>query len=207
MIALYHHPPTVLHRLPAGAKLIALAILSIVCLRIENAVILLGAFVGLLLLYASFGYGFAKRLAMLRPLWPAMLAIFIAQLLTADANSAATATSRLVVMVLLADLVTMSTPMQAMMDAVAPLFAPLRVAGFATNRIAFSVAYMIRLVPLLLECWQQHGDAWRARTGRRPGWRMIAPFFSSVLRMAERNAEALDARGFGSIAPPVNKRP
>ncbi len=197
MIALYHHPPTVLHRVPAGYKLSALAVLAILLTRVQHEIALAAVLCGLVALYAFFGRSCFKRLAMLRPLWPAMLAIFIAQTLTADVNAGAVSVVRLVIMVLLADLVTMSTQMQAMMDALDPILAPLRRFGVSTNRIAFCTAYVIRLVPLLLDQWRQHSDAWHARTGKRPGWRLAAPFFATVMRSAERNAEALDARGFG----------
>lgn len=198
MIGLYQHPPTILHRVSAGYKLIALAVLSIVCMRIGNVAILAACLGALLAVYAGFGKPFVRRLAILRPLWPTMLAIFVAQIIVADWQSATASILRLLVMVLLADLVTMSTRMQAMMDALAPLLRPLRMFGVSSERISFCVAYVIRLVPLLLEQWQLYADAWRARTGNRPGWRLIAPLFANILRMAGRHAEALDARGFGA---------
>jgi len=201
VIALYHHPPTLLHRVPAGYKLSALAVLAILLMRVQHEIALVSMLFGIVVLYACFGRSYFRRLAMLRPLWPAMLAIFLAQALTTDVHVGAASVLRLVIMVLLADLVTMSTQMQAMMDALDPILAPLRRFGVSTNRIAFCTAYVIRLVPLLLDQWRQHSDAWHARTGTRPGWRLAAPFFATVMRSAERNAEALDARGFG-----VNQR-
>lgn len=197
MIGLYHHPATFLHAMPAGWKLIALAVLSVVCLRIESSLVLAGSVVALLTTYAGFGRPVLRRLTLLWPLWPAMLAIFLAQIISADLPSALASVLRLLVMVLLADLVTMSTTMQTMMDAIAPLFRPLRRFGISSKRVAFCLAYVIRLVPLLLDQWRQHSEAWRARTGKRPGWRTIAPFLAGILRMTDRQAEALDARGFG----------
>ena len=70
----------------------------------------------------------------------------------------------------------------SMMDAIAHLLRPLRIFGVSSQRISFCVAYVIRLVPLLLEHWQQYAEAWRARAGKRPGLRMIAPFFASIYR-------------------------
>lgn len=199
MIGLYHYPPTFLHRWPAGLKLLALATLSIVCIIIPSVTPLALGLGAVITLYTTFGHAFIKRLAMLRPLWPVIAAIFISMVMTTGVESAIAAVLRLLLMILLADLVTMSTPTQDMMDAIAPVFAPLRFAGLAPQRLSFAVAYTIRLAPLLLEVWQRHADAWRARTGRRPNWRIMAPYLANVLRQTSKNAEALDARGFDRL--------
>ncbi len=197
MNGLYHYPPTWLHKLPAAIKLIVLAVLSVLIMRIEAAAYLFAALTFIALFYFSFGLAAARRIWFLKPLWPIMLMIFLAQFYATGLEAACASIARLVLMVLLADLVTMSTPMQGMMDAISLALSPLRVTGLDSRRLSFCVALAIRFVPVLLETWHRQCESWRARTGRRPHWKLIAPFLGNVLRIADRTAESLDARGFG----------
>ena len=197
MTGLYHYPPGWLHKMPAGIKLLALAVFSIICLNIESAAYLSLALAAAAVLYILAGVRVAGRLLLLKPLWPVIAAIFVTQYYIMGIDAAIASTARLVLMFFLADLVTMSTPMQAMMDAISTLLQPLRFIGLDSRKLAFCVALVIRFVPLLLDMWRQQTEAWRARTGRRASWRLIAPFLANVMRMADVTADALDARGFG----------
>jgi biotin transport system permease protein len=180
MNGLYHYPPSWLHKISAGIKLLALALLSIAVMVTSHIAYLAIGFTGVCIIYVAI--------------------IFLGQFWISGIDAALASTIRLTLMILLADLVTMSTPMQAMMDVFSRLLTPARLAGFNTDRISFCIALMIRFVPLLLELWRQQSEAWRARTGKRAGWRLIAPFLANVMRMADRMAESLDARGFGMAA-------
>jgi biotin transport system permease protein len=197
MTELYHYPPTLLHRIPAGAKLFALAALSILFLQIERAPYVAATFAAICLVFIALGPSVAKRLLLLKPLWPIIAAIFLSQFYIVGSEAAVVAVTRLCAMVLLADLVTMSTPMQSMMDAVNTILYPLRHFSLDIHRVSFCVALVIRFVPLLLNIWRMQAEALRGRTRRRAGWKLILPFLANVLRMADRTAESLDARGFG----------
>jgi biotin transport system permease protein len=201
MTGLHHYPPIWLHRVPASFKLLALAAVSILILQIGNPVVLFVALAAVTGFYFVHGVHYALRIRLVAPLWPVMLAIFAAQYFTGGFDTAIALVLRMVLMILLADIVTSSTPMQTMMDALAVLMRPLQFSPATLHKIAFCVALTIRFVPLLLDLWRQQSEAWRARTGRRPSWKLIAPYLSSVLRMADRLAESLDARGFGSTGP------
>jgi biotin transport system permease protein len=201
MTGLHHYPPIWLHRVPASFKLLALATLSIFILQIENLFVLSVALAAVATFYFAHGVHYALRLKLVAPLWPVMLAIFTAQYFTSGVDAAIILVLRMVLMILLADIVTSSTPMQAMMDAMIVLMRPFRFSSTTPHKISFCVALTIRFVPLLLDLWRQQSEAWHARTGRRPSWRLIAPYLTSVLRMADRLAESLDARGFGSTGP------
>jgi biotin transport system permease protein len=201
MTGLHHYPPIWLHRVPTSFKLLALAVVSIMILQIGNLVLLSAALAAVTGFYFAHGVHYALRLRLVAPLWPVMLAIFAAQYFSGGFDTAIALVLRMVLMILLADIVTSSTPMQAMMDTLVVLMRPFRFASATPHKIAFCVALTIRFVPLLLDLWRQQSEAWRARTGRRPSWNLIAPYLSSVLRMADRLAESLDARGFGSAGP------
>jgi biotin transport system permease protein len=196
MIAGYIAHATWLHRVPAGTKLIALAALSIVVLPVTDWRVLTLGLGLVLVLYASLGREVSSRLVLLRPLMPFLIAIALLQGWLETWPAATAAIARVLFMVLAANLVTFTTTMQGMIDALAPVMSPLRGLGVNPRAPALAVALVLRFVPVLLAAWQQREEAWRARTGRRASIRLIPSFIAEALRMADQVAEALDARGF-----------
>ncbi len=191
---------TWLHRIPTGLKLGALALFSFVILPVDDWRLLTGLLALPLALYASCGRDGLKRMRFLAQLWPILIAIGLLQLYAADWRAAISSLSRLILMVALADIVTMTSTMQAMMDAIHPFLKPLRFVGLHPRRLALAVTLVIRFVPLLMEHWAARAEAWRARGGRRMPIRAIAPFIADTLRFSDRLAETLAARGFANDA-------
>ena len=183
-----------LHRLPARLKLAALALLTIAFFTIDNLPALLVALLEALAVYAGLGRRALARLAGFRPLLPLLIVIGALQIFGVGWVGALVSVSRLALMILLADLVTATTPMLAMIDAVAPLLRPLRLVGLDERRIALAFALVLRFMPVLLDDWRLRDEAWRARTGRRASFRLLAPWAAGLLPLADRVAEALDAR-------------
>ncbi|HEY8581225.1 MAG TPA: energy-coupling factor transporter transmembrane component T, partial [Beijerinckiaceae bacterium] len=126
-----------------------------------------------------------------------VLAIALLQAWSLGWPAAVAAVARLAAMIMVADLVTATTPMLAMMDTIAPLLAPLRLVGLDARRLSLAFALVLRFVPVLLDDWRKREEAWRARTGRRASIRLLAPWAADLLRLADRVSEAIDARGFG----------
>ncbi|MFG1350651.1 energy-coupling factor transporter transmembrane component T family protein [Xanthobacter autotrophicus] len=197
MIAGYLSGSSLLHRLPAGVKLMALAVLSVFILPIGDPLVLAGVLVAVLLVYAGFGRRGLLRILVWRSMVPLLVLVFVLQVWAASLSVAAASVLRIAVMVLMADLVTLSTRFQDMMDAVAVPLKPLARFGLDPERLALAVALVLRFVPVLLESWRGREEAWRARSPRRPGLVLIGAFFSGALSTADQVAEALDARGFG----------
>lgn len=197
----YMGQQTWLHRLPATAKLLALALLSLLTLPVQDWRYLCILLACVCTIYASVGRAGGLRLMRLARLWPMMALIAAFHLVYGDWQAALANVARLWAMIAFADLVTMSTTMQAMMRAIAPLAAPMRHVGLPPQNLTLAVSLMIRFVPLLLENWDARREAWRARGGGRVPLRLIAPFMIETLRMADRFAESLAARGFNSAAP------
>ncbi|MBN8944014.1 MAG: energy-coupling factor transporter transmembrane protein EcfT [Rhizobiales bacterium] len=188
---------TWLHRQPAGLKLIALAGVSIALLPVQDWRILA---LGLMLVaacYLALGGQAARRLTLFRPLLPLLVIIFGLQAYSGGWDQGASAVLRLVVMVLAADLVTMTTTMTALMAAIEPLLRLLRPLGVDPRKLALAVALVLRFVPVLLANWRAREEAWRARSQRRVPLRIVALFLVETLRLADRVAESLDARGYG----------
>ena len=196
MISGYLARETWLHRVPAGAKLLALAALSFAVLPIQDWRLLACGLALVITVFATLGPEALRRILALKPLVPLLVIIFALHGLSGDWAAGAASIARLLMMVLLADLVSMTTTMQDMMQALAPLLKLLRPFGINPKKLSLTVSLAIRFVPVLAANWQSRSEAWRARTGRKPNWRLIGPFIGETLRMADHVAESLDARGF-----------
>ncbi len=197
MLSLYLDRPSWAHRLPAGAKLLALCAVSIVLLPIDDPRILIATALGATALYPLLGRDAVRQLALVKPLIPILVVLMGLHLWFDDWQTGIAAVARILTMVLLANAVTMTTTMSDMMDALNPVLAPLRWIGVDTGRVALAVALVIRFVPVLFAEWRARETAWRARGGGRGTWRLIPGFCLGALRLATSVGDALDARGYG----------
>lgn len=192
---LYVAGDSLLHRLPAGVKLAALALLlsAVVVLASVPAVA-----VGVVLTalgYAVAGVGWRVALAQVWPLrWFALVLLGLQWWLAGPQRAVVTVGS-LLVAVALAGLVTVTTRVAAMTGALARAMAPLRRLGVDPDRVALMMALGIRAVPLVAELAAQVREAHRAR-GLPPDPRTYGvPLVVRTLRHADSVGEALAARG------------
>ncbi|WP_439530641.1 energy-coupling factor transporter transmembrane component T family protein [Pannonibacter sp.] len=205
MLSLYLPGKSFLHRLPAGAKLVLLALVSAVLMPVAQPLVLAGVLVLALVLYALLGREGLRQVQLVRPLVPILVILLLLHGVTGSAMEGVTVVLRLLTMVLLANLVTLTTRMDDMMAAVAPMFRPLALVGISPRRPALAVTLVLRFVPVLLAVYAALSEAWRARTGRPSSWRLIAPLALQALKLSDHVAEALIARGgadgLGRCAP------
>ena len=184
------------HRLPASLKLALLAALSIGLLPVDDWRVLALALGLVGAAYAGLGRRALGRLWLFRPLLPLLAVIFGLQAYAAGWSYGASAVLRLAVMVLAADLVTMTTTMTALMAAIEPVLRLGRPLGLDPRKIALAVALVLRFVPVLLANWRAREEAWRARSRRRVPLRLVGLFLVETLRLADHVADALDVRGY-----------
>lgn len=183
------------HGVRAWVKLGALCLWTVVLLRIDG-VWLAGAVVLVLALAASGGRVFlAQWLAMLRPLWPFAVLITLWQLWLGAPLGAWPIIARLGAAVGLANTVTMTTELAEIIALLTRLARPLARLGLNPKVLGLSVALVLRFVPVMLLRYDQIALAFRARSPRRPGWRILMPVLLAALDDADRVAEALRARG------------
>lgn len=184
-----------LHRLPAPVKLLLLVAGGAMIFPVTDRSLLLVCLAAVLSLYASLRVEGLRQLLYLRPLlW---LLVFFLGLhgLAGTWETGLSAVLRLLVMVLAANLVSVTTRMDDMINAIRPVFAPLRWIGLSPQKPALAISLVIRFAPVLLFVYGSLSDAYRARTGRATSWRLIAPLALQAVRMSENVAEALSARG------------
>ncbi|MBY6059413.1 energy-coupling factor transporter transmembrane component T [Leisingera daeponensis] len=196
MISLTSPVRTRAHDWPAGAKLAALGAATFALFLISDLRILAAAMICMAGLYALPGRQFFRTgMERLRVLWPFLAILAIWHILTTTYAEGAEIILRLLTAVGLANLVTMTTALSEMIAVIRLLATPLRRLGLSTRALELAIALVIRILPALIENGQRLSDAWRARSPRRPGWRVVVPFTLLAMDDADHLAEALRARG------------
>ena len=196
MISLTSPVETRAHRWPAGLKLGALCLVSTGLFLIGGIGAHLLALVGVLALYAAPGRAFLRAgLRGLRVLLPFVAILLVWHAVTGDLRQGLLITLRMVTLVALANLVTMTTPLEDLVALIRRLTAPLRRLGVPTAGLELGIPLVIRFTPVLVGRAETLAEAWRARSRRRPGWRLVLPLTLQALDDADHVGEALRARG------------
>ncbi|ETX12403.1 ABC transporter permease [Marinomonas ushuaiensis DSM 15871] len=196
MISLTSPVETRAHHWPAGLKLGLLSLVSFGLFFVDSII-----FHGLFLLFVVVLYALPGALFFkngwkhLKILWPFAFIIVLWHLITGEAELGLTVVFRMISAVGLANLVTMTTRLSDMIDVVHWLTCPLQRLGFKPRALELAIALVIRMTPVLISKGQNLTLAWRARSNRRSGWRIILPFTVLALDDADHVAEALKARG------------
>lgn len=196
MLALTSPVETPYHRLPAGVKLAALAATTLTLFALSSPLALATALAAIAALHLPGGRPFAAHaLGLLRPLWPFALVLALWHLWTRDLTGGTAILLRLTAAVAAANLVTMTTRLSDMLATLERLAAPLRHLGLPPRTLALAIALTIRFLPVLSDRLTTIREAWRARSPRPPGWRILTPAALATLDDADRVADALRARG------------
>lgn len=195
MKTLYRPGSSVLHRLPAGAKLTGLAVCALVLsLHPRDVVSIAVALGGVATLYAVARMPvrvFAAQLWQLR--W--MILVLGGLLLVfASPQEALVNTGRVVTLVLLAGLLTLTTTMGDLLGVLHRMLRPLRRLGVDADAVAMTVSLTITMIPVVAGFAARVREAQQAR-GVRLGIRSAVPLFVLALRHADDVGDALAARG------------
>lgn len=195
LLGLYRPGDSVLHRAPAGAKLLALLMLAVLSQLLgtwwQRCLLLVA--VALLYPLARVSLRFAVR--QLRPLWWMLAAIAVAQLVLASWWQAVSVVATITLLVLAAGLVTLTTTTTALSEVVIRVLGPFRRFGVDPERVGLLIALSIRAVPVVLGLAEQIRDAQRARGLRASPRAFAVPLLVRALRHAQQLGDALTARG------------
>lgn len=203
-LALYVPRASPVHRLPAGVKLLCLAVLAVLLFAVPTLPAAGAALLGTL----AVGLGGARlpvtvlaRQARAVRWW--LIALFVVHALTTDMATGAHTVLRLLTLVLAAAVVTATTRVSEMTAVVERLCAPLRLVGVRPQRVGLAITMALRFIPVLIERADRIRAAQAARGGSPRGVRAlrttIAPLLVQVLQMAHDVSEALDARGADDV--------
>lgn len=194
MGSLYSEDSTWLHRWPAGLKLLLLAAFGTLLFLIASPFLLAGCGAICLILWFSLGQAtqIARRL---------MRSVIIAALLVAgfhvflgNPELAAVSALRLVCASTLGIALTITTRPSDLVEVLEWLLSPLARLGIPTERVAMQIALMLRFTEHFFVQWKKLDDAYRLRTGKSGGLRLIAPLTIHMLQATRRVADALWAR-------------
>ncbi|AWU96430.1 energy-coupling factor transporter transmembrane component T family protein [Azospirillum ramasamyi] len=198
MLGLYLHRESAIHRLPAGAKLGGLLLVTILVLALPGAwgALAAGA-VGAAVLVAA-KLPVRRVLKELRAPVVMLTLLFGFQALLAGGGweETAVAVARFAALILLATLVTLTTRVMDMVELFERLFGLLRPVGVNPAKMALMLALAIRFIPLLGEQVREVRMAQRARGVERNIAALFVPLLVKILTMADDLTAALEARGY-----------
>lgn len=195
MISLYRPGAGILHRMPAGAKLAALAIAALVLSLAPLGVV--GTLSALGLATALYPIGALPWRLAAQAWWRLrwlVLVLGAALWFFVSPTDAVISTGRVVTLLLLADLVTRTTRMGDLLDVLRRVLTPLRRIGVDVDAVALTLSLTIAMIPVVAGFATQVRDAARAR-GVRLGPRAALPLLVLTLRHADDVGDALVARG------------
>ncbi|ANY22915.1 energy-coupling factor transporter transmembrane component T family protein [Gordonia terrae] len=195
-LGVYRPGNTLVHRLPAGFKFLAMGVLILVLSLTVRSLPALGiATLGVAVIYALAGIGPREAWRQLRPLLWLLLFIFAFQVVFTDWRRAVVICGVLALSVALAAVVSLTTRTTDMLDTIVRALGPLARFGVRVDLIAIALALTIRAIPLMVEVVREVDEARKAR-GLRPGPRiLVAPVVLAALRTADGFADTLTARG------------
>jgi biotin transport system permease protein len=194
-IGLYHPGSSLLHRIPAGVKLPAMlaGVLGVVLLRQWWQLAIAAAVVAAL--YAAARIPPRVAWDQVRPLRSLIPGVAALRWWLSGRQAAVAVCGTVLIGVSLAALVTLTTRVTSMLDAVAVLLRPLRRFGVDPDRIGLLLALTIRCIPLLAGIVAAVSEARRARGLGFSLVALAAPVVIRSLRSADALGEALVARG------------
>lgn len=194
----FHQPGNSwLHRLPVGWKYLLVLVLSIPPIALQTWWVTVVALGVVLALAATAGLGPRRMLQLGWAMWFLLGALVVFHLATLHPVAAVTRPGNILVAVLAARILTLTTPTPVLVDALAVALWPLRILRVDPDQVALAVALMLRSIPFLLGSVTDARDAARARgLGRNPA-HLLTPVMLGAVGHAERTGEALQARGIG----------
>lgn len=209
-LGLYSPGSTWLHRLSPGWKILTLAVLSVALTVWRTPAVALTALgVAVLLLVVSR----APLRQTARALLPVALVatlLGVVQWWSRDLSAAVAVSGTLLALVVMATVVTVTSPADRVLDTVVRAAGPLRRVGLSPEVVGLTVTLMLRSVPLLVELAWEVRDAARARGLERSPRAYLVPFVLRTVARAHRTGDALAARGIldgdDPLTPPASRQ-
>ncbi|MGN0064967.1 MAG: energy-coupling factor transporter transmembrane component T family protein [Nocardioides sp.] len=196
-LGMYEPGDTVWHRLGAGLKLLGLLVVSTLVVVVRgpwSSVALVAVAVGICLWTGMNLRAVFRSVRILLLMLAALMAWHAWQNGWARAVEAV---GDLLGLVLLATVVTVTTPIDDILDVLVRLLGPFRRVGVNPERVALAFSLTIRAIPTTLEVARQTRDAAAARGLERDPRARLVPLVIRVVANARATGEALEARGIG----------
>jgi biotin transport system permease protein len=194
-VGLYVPGRTPIHRMSATWKVVAVFAGGTLVVATDDPRVLGVAGGCVCLLYGVARIRWRVALGQVRPVLPVLLVLCAVQWLTGGVASAVLVGLRLVAVILLAMLVTLTTRVSDMVRVIERALSPLERLGVQTGKVSLAISMTLRFIPLLTRVGHEVREAQRARGLERNVLALAVPMLVRALHTAEQVAEAIDARG------------
>lgn len=194
MGSLYSEQHTWLHALSAGWKLLALALLGTALFWLKQPLLLLLACAASTVLLWSLGQALTLARKALQSMTVAALLVLAFHVILGQPLVGVGSAARLLTMTSLGVALTLTTRHTDLLQVLEKLLQPFQPLGLRPDRLALQVALMLRFTEHFFVQWQKLDDAYRVRTGRAGGWRLLAPLTIHMLESARRVSDTLQLR-------------
>ena len=187
---------TFIHRLPAGLKLFVVFFVSIGLFYFASLPL---AIVSLIIVWCLFflaGFSSFKPVLELRKISWLLVALFIIQYFSVNFESAALIVIRLSSLLLLATLVTLTTPFSKMMACFEKLFSFMRFFGVNPAKISLGLSLTLRFIAIFSDISKEVREAQKARGLEKSVFAVIMPVLIRSLKVQADVAAAIEARCF-----------
>jgi biotin transport system permease protein len=196
-LGIYQPGTTFLHRMPAGAKLLAMAAISVVTVVFRSPATSVGLMAVVIVLLAVARVRLGLLLRTLRGLLVVMTLITAYQVWQQGWAHAVTVVGALIGLILLATVLTVTTSVDEMLDTVTRAVRPFRRVGVDPDMVALAFSLMIRGIPTTIELASETRQAAMARGLERNPRALVTPMVLRTVAHARATGEALHARGVG----------
>ncbi len=197
MISLYHPAQSLIHNIAAGYKVLMLLVLGTVLFQVDRLEILVVVAVVVVACYGVAKIPFKLAFKQLKPALFLLAIIFLAQIFILGLEAAIFIVLRFAVLILAASLVTLTTMMSHMIEAIEK---GLSIFGhwLPVAKISLALSLTVRFIPVIGVMAEEVREAQRVRGMERNVFALAMPLIIRTLKMGTEVAEALDARGFDS---------
>ncbi len=197
LLGAYRPGTTFWHRRTAGAKLIAVFAVGILVVAVHGPLSSIVFVAGALGLIRWSGAGLRLLLGTLRGLLLVLVLLAIYQSWQHGWPRAVETVGDLMALVLVATVLTVTTPVDEMLDTIARALRPFRRVGVNPDAVALGFSLMIRAIPTTIEIADETRDAAVARGLQRSVRARLTPLVIRVVAHARATGDALHARGIG----------
>ena len=208
MLSLYVPGDSFVHRLPAGAKLVVLCVASVALFAVSGIAVHAGEFLVVAAAFRLARLPWRDTIHQLRPALIFLVPIFLFHVFVTDWVLGLETVLRIVVLLLLAVLVTLTTRLSDMIDVIERAARPLRHAGINPSKVGMMLSMVIRFIPLMMKEAREILEAQRARGLDRSAIALLVPLLIKTLKMADDLSDAIEARGYDAetVVPAWRRR-
>lgn len=193
---LYMDNHTIIHRLSPMLKIIGLIIITTLLLIFDTWFMLGSVIFGTLLLYMLAKISIPIMIKQLRFALPMLVFFLIFQLIIHDLWQAFFIIIRLVVILLLGNLLTLTTKTSKLMDSIEYHLRHLTMVGLNPAKISLTFSLCLRFIPVLAMTTKEVMEAQKARGMHKNMIALIVPIIIRSLKMADDIADAIEARSY-----------